>query len=194
MRWLLVPLLGIALGAATSASDAAAGGLDQTSFDRVVSMVLNAGFVWAGAGVLAGWLLGESRLSRGALAGVTTLVAAVLAYYAYGVLVGDRTDAHLASVSGFVRLWAAAAFLAGPVLGAVGVLCRRAGVLGFLARIVVPVGATVELLVLRHLDGESFRVDPALAWTQAAVVGCAALSVLAAATGLRRAAAPGRTT
>lgn len=193
MRWLMVPILGAALGTATSASDVAAGGMDQTPVDRAVSMVLNAGFVWAGAAVLAGWLLAERRLARTAVAGICTLLTAVLAYYTYGVLIGDRAAGGLDTVSGMVRLWAGAALVVGPVLGALGALCRSTGLPGVLARLVVPSGAIFEMVVLRGLDEESFRVDPVLARTQAAIVAIAALSILAAVVAARRRSTPGRT-
>ncbi|HVK28696.1 MAG TPA: DUF6518 family protein [Nocardioides sp.] len=180
MRWILVIGLGLALGSAAAASDAAAGALDQTPLDRATSMLLNAGCVWAGAAVLAGWLVRGVRPSRGALAGTAALVVGVLTYYGYGVLLGDRTANGAAAVSAHVRLWAIAAVAAGPPLGAIGTWCRAAGARAFLARSVVPVGAITEMLVVRGLDVRTFEVDPALAWVQSAIVLVAALSILAA--------------
>jgi len=168
VRWILVIGLGLALGSAAAASDAAAGALDQTPLDRATSMLLNAGCVWAGAAVLAGWLVRGVRPSRGALAGTAALVVGVLTYYGYGVLLGDRTANGAAAVSAHVRLWA------------IGTWCRAAGARAFLARSVVPVGAITEMLVVRGLDVRTFEVDAALAWVQSAIVLVAALSILAA--------------
>lgn len=177
MRWLLVVMTGIALGAATAASDTAAGGLDQTAWDRAWGMLLNAGFVWAGSAVLAGWIVSRSGLVAGAAAGFVVLVCAVGGYYTYGVTLGDRADVGLAALSGVIRLWLVASVVAGPLLGAAGVWTRRDDRLGLLARLVVPVGALAEMLVVRRLGTGTFRVDPALAWTQSFVVSGAVLGV-----------------
>lgn len=179
MRWTWAVLLGIALGAATAAVDVVAGGLDQTPAWRAVSMLLNAGCVWAGLAVLGGWILGTPW--RGALAGVGSLASAVGAYYGYGLISGDRAGIGFGGTSGTVRMWLVLAVVAGPLLGSAGALARRSGLVGTIAALVVPVGATVEMLVLRSLGPEAFRVDPWQAWTQVAVVvaavGGAALAV-----------------
>jgi hypothetical protein len=80
-------------------------------------------------------------------------------------------------------MWALLAVVVGPVLGLAGALVRRPGPVGLIAVLVVPVGVVVEMVGLRRLSGETFAVDPALAWAQAAMVvgaiagGCSALVV-----------------
>ena len=176
-------MIGSTLGAATATADTAAGGLGQTSWDRAWGMLLNAGFVWAGSAVLAGWLVSRSGLVAGAAAGCVVLVCAVAGYYTYGVTLGDRADVGLSALSGVIRLWLVASVVAGPLLGATGVWTRRGDVLGLLARLVVPAGALTEMLVVRRLGAGTFRVDPALAWIQAFVVTAAVLGALRAVVG-----------
>ncbi len=180
-RWLSVVGLGMALGVATAWVDVRAGGLEQDGLWRAASMVLNSGSAWAALAVVGGWLIG--RPLAGAVAGTVALVAAVVGYYAFGVLAGDRTSVGLAGVSGAIRMWALLAVVVGPLLGLAGALVRRPGVVGLIAVLVVPVGVVVEMVGLRRLSGETFAVDPALAWAQAAMVvgailgGCSALVV-----------------
>jgi hypothetical protein len=171
----------MALGVATAWVDVRAGGLEQDGVWRAASMVLNSGSAWAALAVVGGWLIG--RPLAGAVAGTVALVAAVVGYYAFGVLAGDRTDVGLAGVSGAVRMWALLAVVVGPVLGLDGALVRRPGLIGLVAVLVVPVGVVVEMVGLRRLSSETFAVDPTLAWAQAGMVlgailgGCLALVV-----------------
>jgi hypothetical protein len=180
-RWLSVVGLAMALGVATAWVDLRAGGLEQDGLWRAASMVLNSGSVWAALAVVGGWLIG--RPLAGAVAGTVALVAAVVGYFAFGVLAGDRTDVGFAGVSGAVRMWALLAVVVGPVLGLAGALVHRPGLVGLVAVLVVPVGVVVEMVGLRRLSGETFAVDPALAWAQAGMVvgailgGCSALVV-----------------
>jgi hypothetical protein len=180
-RWLSVVGLAMALGVATAWVDVRAGGLEQDGLWRAASMVLNSGSAWAALAVVGGWLIG--RPLAGAVAGTVALVAAVVGYYAFGVLAGDRTDVGIAGVSGAVRMWALLAVVVGPVLGLAGALVHRPGAVGLIAVLVVPVGVVVEMVGLRRLSGETFAVDPALAWAQAGMVvgailwGCAAVVV-----------------
>ena len=102
-------------------------------------------------------------------------MAAVAGYYAFGVLAGDRTDVGFAGVSGAVRMWALLAFVVGPVLGLAGALISRPGLVGLVALLVVPIGIVVEMLGVRRLSGETFAVDPTLAWAQAVMVAAAVL-------------------
>jgi hypothetical protein len=167
-RWLFVVGLGMALGVATAWVDVKAGGLGQDGLWRAASMVLNSGSAWAALAVVGGWLIG--RPLAGAVAGTVALVAAVVGYYAFGVLAGDRTYVGFAGVSGAVRMWALLAVVVGPALGLAGALVRRPGLVGLVAVLVVPVGVVVEMVGLHRLSGETFAVDPALAWAQAAMV------------------------
>jgi hypothetical protein len=172
-RWLSAVGLGVALGVVSAWVDVRAGGLEQDGSWRAASMVLNSGSAWAALAVVGGWLIG--RPLAGAVAGTVALVAAVVGYYAFGVLAGDRTDVGFAGVSGAVRMWALLAVVVGPVLGLAGALVRRPGLIGLVAALVVPVGVVVEMVGLHRLSGQTFAVDPALAWAQAMMVAAAVL-------------------
>jgi hypothetical protein len=167
-RWLSVAVLGVALGVATAWSDVIAGGLEQDGMSRALSMALNSGSAWAALAALGGWLIGRPIAS--ALAGFVALLAAIAAYYLFGVLAGDRAQVGFAGIGGAVRMWALLAVVAGPILGVAGAMIRRPGKTGLLAALVVPAGVTVEMLGLRRLGGETFAVDPALAWAQTVMV------------------------
>ncbi|MEO8468074.1 MAG: DUF6518 family protein [Chloroflexota bacterium] len=172
-RWLSVVGLGITLGVATAWVDVRAGGLEQDGLWRATSMVLNSGSAWATLAVVSGSLIG--RPFAAALGGTIALMCAVAGYYAFGVVVGDRAQVGLAGVSGAVRMWAILAVVVGPVLGFAGSQIRRSGIIGFVAGLIVPVGIVVEMLGLRRLSGETFAVDPALAWAQTSMVAVAIL-------------------
>ena len=168
MRWVVVVCLGAALGLAAAAADVLAGGLNQDDAWRAVSMLLNAGCVWAGLAVLGGWLLRTP--GRGAIAGLLGLSCSLMGYYAGGLIYGDRAHVGLGGLSGVIRVWTVAAVLAGPLLGGVGALIRRAGAPGLVAALVLPVGTVAEILFLHRLASESFVIDPWLAWTQLVLI------------------------
>ena len=171
--WAKVLVLGVALGVATSWADANAGGLEPNELVRATGMVLNSGSAWAALAVVSGWLI--ARPVASAFAGAGALMAAVAAYYVFGVLAGDRTHVGFTGVSGVVRMWLVLAVVAGPILGLSGALARRPGLVGLVAMLVVPIGILVEMLGVRRLNGETFAVDPALAWAQAAMVAGAVI-------------------
>lgn len=106
---------------------------------RVASLVANSGAAWAGSGVLGGWLLGSAL--RGLAGGPVALVAAVVAYYLLGAVVGSETPDGSAEQ---IALFSLIALVAGPVLGVVGGAIRRRGALGLMAALVVPLGACAE--------------------------------------------------
>ncbi len=176
-RWAVVLALGALLGIATGAADALSGGLPPNDLARAVSVILNTGSMWAVLGVLAGWLVGRSL--PGAVAGAAALLTAVIGYYGFGVLLGDRTGVGFAGVAGVVRLWALAALVAGPALGLVGAAIHRGGGIGLVASLVVPAGVLIEVIGLRQLDGRTFAVDPVLAIAQAAMVVAAVVAAAA---------------
>ncbi|MCA9686965.1 MAG: hypothetical protein KC457_32665 [Myxococcales bacterium] len=187
MRWMAVLGVSAALGLLAAASDVRAGGLDQTGFDRAVSSLLNAGWLWAGLAVFAGWVLaGRYRWPVSTAGGFVALETAVAGYYAYGVLAGDRAGSGLAGISAAARLWAVSAVVLGVLLGAVGHHARRSDLLGSVARAVVPVGALAEVLVVRRLDADAFAVDPWLAWSGATVVVLAVVCLAAISIGALR--------
>ncbi len=137
-------------------------------------MLLNSGTLWAASAVLAGWIVTRTTSAMlGALAGFAVLICAVLGYYVYGVTLGDRVGLGISALSGSVRVWLIASFIAGPLLGLAGAWTRRRDAVGVVARLLVPVGAVVEMVFYDRLRPDTFRVDPSLAWTQATVVAVA---------------------
>ncbi len=164
------------LGVVASISDRWGSGLPPHQGWRVVSIVTNAGSVWAGVAVLAGWIV--VRRGAAVLAGWAALVLAVAGYYAAGLLVGDRVDVGLAGVTGALRLWLVAAVVMGPVLGLVGHLARRRDLAGTLARMVVPTGVLAEVVGRFRLSTGDLSVDPVRGWTLVLMVAVAAASAL----------------
>lgn len=182
--WVLVSVAGLVVGVAAARFDMLGSGLRPNDTIRVVGMVLNAGAVWAGLAVLCGWII--ARLPGAAAAGLLGLALAVAGYYAYGALLGDRTQVGFGGLTGVIRLWAMFALVAGPILGVVGALIRRPGWIGFVAALVVPAGVLVEMIGIRRLGLETFAVDPALGWGQAGLVVLAIAGAAAAAIRLAR--------
>lgn len=158
MRWLIGA--GLAFGALTASVNALSGSHPVL---KPLSQVLGSGWAWAGIGVLAGALL----VTRPSRAAVLTLLSAVIGYYLVdlwrGVYVAlDPSDplynvdpAHAgtvtlwASLAGDLMRWGVAAVLLGPLLGLVGVATRRSDWLGLCCRLAIPLGAAVEMLVMR---------------------------------------------
>lgn len=176
MRWLWVVLIGGVVGSGAALADSFAGSLEQTGWQRALSLVLNAGFVWAGAAVLCGWLMVRPRWA--APAGSVVLLCAVGFYYVVGATLGDRTTVGLGALSGAAGLWLAAALVAGPLLGLAGALIHRGGIAGTLAALIVPAGAAAEILGVRRLASQDASVDPWLFWTQTLIVVIAAGSAI----------------
>jgi hypothetical protein len=143
--------VGAVLGVTTSVADHVVLWLGQDGLARGdrsraaqiadgVSLILDSGWAWAATAVLAGWLAcraGE-RLWMAAVSGGLALIVGTLVFY------GWRGE-FAASITEF---WLIASVLFGPVLGAIGGLSRRSGLLGSLAALVVPVGAMVNILWL----------------------------------------------
>ncbi|MGD7733126.1 DUF6518 family protein [Propionibacteriaceae bacterium G57] len=105
-----------------------------------ISKLANAGVVWAGVSVLAGWLV--RRPVQAAVAGVAAGEVALLSHYLLGQLMHAPT-----SVIQGNEIWLLAAALFGAPLGLVGAAMRRPGPLGTLAALVVPLGAIAEPFV-----------------------------------------------
>ncbi|MFB4286305.1 hypothetical protein ACBI99_01605 [Nonomuraea sp. ATR24] len=175
--------VGAVFGAATSLANAAATlTLDLESAEattrgwslmEIVSLMLDAGWAWAGLGVLAGWRATRGgaptgrRLARGAVAGVVALLAATAAYYIADTIVHDVSSGSYAYDT--VYWWVASA-LFGPVLGAIGACAGHPGVIGMLARLTVPVGAAVQMAVLPPGRNDVLtNIGQWVVWTAAAV-------------------------
>ncbi|MCE1180404.1 MAG: hypothetical protein LWW86_15425 [Micrococcales bacterium] len=103
-----------------------------------VSKVVNAGAVWAGLMVLAGWLL--RRPAPAAVAGVVSGELALVAHYGLGQLTGIYDSDIWASN----LYWFIAPLLFGVPLGLIGAAARRRDLWGLCAGLVVPLGAVLE--------------------------------------------------
>lgn len=159
-RILVAALLGVALGLGASASNA---------WPSALIYVLNAGWAWAGVMVVGGLF---ARTPLGGM--VTALVAAAFANTAY--YLGDSWWAG-ASRSGVVverdsfmsalpevGFWILVALVLAPGLGAVGALQRRRDLWGLLAVMVVPVGASVEMLLPRRWAETTATEESVVRW------------------------------
>lgn len=148
-----------------------------------LSQVLGVGWSWAGLGILVGALARR----RPAVAAIVTLLLAVVGYYLVDLWNGvythhdrdhpgydiDPTQAPVVTswdgLIGDMIFWGAAAVLFGWVLGPVGAWARRAGWAGLLCRLVVPVGAAVEMFVLRLPFELQLQPRPVVVATMVAV-------------------------
>lgn len=107
-----------------------------------LSVLANAGIVWGGLMVLAGWLVAPP-LRAALVAGPAAGVLGLAAHYGLGGLTGLMPwESFRDNVPWFV-----VAAVLGVPLGAVGALARRTDVLGLVARMVVPLGAILEPVV-----------------------------------------------
>ena len=111
---------------------------------EVASHLLGVGWGWAGLAMVAGWLAGTG--ARGAAAAVLALLAATTAYYGtHSVL---RQEPFVWYWREMLLLWWPASVVLGPALGAVGASIGRPGVVGLLAGLTLPVGATAQTIWL----------------------------------------------
>jgi hypothetical protein len=115
-----------------------------TEVAEVGSLLLDVGWAWAAVAVAAGWLAGA--IVRAAAAGAVSLITATAAYYFTDSLLRDES---LAGHVGETRYWWLASLTLGPFLGAVGASLVRSGLIGLLARLIVPVGALVQTIFLQ---------------------------------------------
>ncbi|WP_194256547.1 hypothetical protein [Actinomyces faecalis] len=105
---------------------------------KTVSKLVNCGTLWAGTGVLAGWLMRRPLASF--VAAVLATEGALALHYGLGQMLGMYNagiwveNAH----------WFVLGVLACGPLGLVGRVARQPGWLGCTARLVVPLGAVAE--------------------------------------------------
>jgi hypothetical protein len=156
--------LGAVVGVLSSLANAA-----SSPVGVAASLVLNAGWAWAAVPVAAGWCAGTWR--AGAVAGVLALAVTTTAYY-----VTDSFLRHepIGMYRHEMRYWWLAGVGFGSLLGGVGGLVRRPGVLGLLAGLTVPVGAAVEMAWLPRWDATS--MPPTLDAVRVVVWAAAALA------------------
>jgi hypothetical protein len=137
---------------------------------RALDIVLNAGWLWAGVGVLAGRVQRDKTVA--ALTATADVFLTVLTYWVVGSLQAEGTLG-LASLTPHIRAWLFIAVVAGPPLGLAGFWARRGGISGLAARLLIPAAIVMEELIIHPLDRAAFPVDPWLSWTHAAMAGLA---------------------
>ncbi|WP_246264044.1 hypothetical protein [Acrocarpospora pleiomorpha] len=142
------------------------------SIAEIVSVLLDSGWAWAGLAVAVGWLItraGESHptaLAQGAAAGALALLAATTAYSVVDTI---RTAEHFSWYGAEPLVWWITSVIFGAPLGAVGACAKRPGTIGLLARLTVPVGATVQMIVLPPGRNEVVEtIGKTIVWTVAA--------------------------
>lgn len=140
--WVVVSVLGLGVVSLLSnvTTTAQLSGADQGLFAlrRTASLLLNAGTLWAGVSVLAGWLV--RRPTAAAAAGLLAGAAALGVHYGAGELTGLMPPGSFASNA----MWFAAAAVTGAPLGLVGAAARSHSGWGRVAALVVPTGAVLE--------------------------------------------------
>ncbi|MFI7046347.1 hypothetical protein [Streptosporangium sandarakinum] len=139
---------------------------------EIVSVLVDSGWAWAGFAVLVGWLVaraddGRSGMTVPAAAGALALLAATAAYSFVDTVRGGGPLSSWYESEPLV--WWITSVLFGAPLGVVGACARRPGAVGLLARLTVPVGAAVQMVVLP--PGRNERIEAmgqAIVWTAAA--------------------------
>lgn len=119
-----------------------------------LSNLVNSGTVWGGLLLLAGWLV--QRPVQAALAGMLAGEFALIIHYALGQLFGI----YEAAIWPENWHWFVIALTAGPILGLMGAAARRGDVWGLLFRLVVPVAAIAEPVVLGMFAVPDFWSTP----------------------------------
>lgn len=165
----------VSLGSNVTTTSQLAGEANMLLAGRwTLSKLVNAGTVWAGLAVLSGWLV--RRPAPAVAAGVVALFTACVVHYGVGIAVGMFGPDVWAANSH----WLLAAMVMGGPLGLVGAIARRLDPWGVAARLVVPVGAVLEPLVLGRFTTPAYLTWPdqvaeiisGLALLTAGVVGC----------------------
>ncbi|MGV9309556.1 hypothetical protein ACWDLG_39845 [Nonomuraea sp. NPDC003727] len=108
---------------------------------------------------------GGRAVARGAVAGVLALIAATAAYYCLDSVLRDEPLSWYWPET--VRWWVASVLFGTP-LGAVGASIRRPGLAGLLAKLTVPVGAAVQMVVLPPRESDLIAT-PLVVWAAAAM-------------------------
>ncbi len=119
-----------------------------------ISMLVNAGTVWAGLAVVSGWLV--RRPVQAFAAGVVALLVALVVHYGVGLILG-MFDQNVWTENQY--FFQAAVVLCGP-LGLVGAIARRPDLWGVVARLVVPAAAVLEPFVIGMLTSPAIMPWP----------------------------------
>jgi hypothetical protein len=152
--------VGLLLGVAAAAGDRGMG-LHTSDIARVVFWIPNIGSVWIAVAFFTGAWFRRPWMSSAA--GCASLVSAVVAYYAFGLTLGDRAHLGLAAIGPTLLFWLVAAFVGGPTFGFLGFAFRHGrkglGLLGALSLPVIIMGESGYQLVreLPYLGNDPWR-------------------------------------
>ena len=119
-----------------------------------IRKLANSGTIWAGLGITCGWLV--RRPLPAAAAGIFGSLFSLTAHYALGQVFGTFD----ATIWAEKRSWFVAALVFGAPLGLVGAMARRTDAVGLGARLVIPLGAILEPIVLGMLTVSNEWPDP----------------------------------
>ncbi|WP_214102847.1 hypothetical protein [Acrocarpospora catenulata] len=153
------------------------------SIAEIISVLLDSGWAWAGLAVAVGWLVTRTEenrpagLLRGAAAGALALLAATAAYSVVDTI---RNGMDFPWYQSEPLVWWFASVIFGAPLGAIGACVKRPGVIGLLARLTVPIGATVQMILLPPGRNEVIEtIGKTIVWTLAATsIGFAVIRFL----------------
>jgi hypothetical protein len=141
------------------------------SVPEIISVLLDSGWAWAGLAVAVGWLVtrvGQSSPAESAAAGALALLAATAAYSIVDTL---RSAGPFLWYESEPLVWWVTSVIFGAPLGAVGAYVKRPGASGLLARLTVPVGAAVQMVVFPPGRNEVIEtIGKTIVWTGAAAI------------------------
>lgn len=149
--WLLVVIAALALAVVswatniTTMSQISGEANEFTTFRLTISKLANSGTAWAGLAILSGWLV--RRPLQSFVAGIVGSEFSLAAHYAMGRVSG-MFDATTWAEN---RSWFVLGLLICGLLGLIGAAATRRGPWGLATRMVVPVGALLEPLVVDML-------------------------------------------
>ncbi len=103
-----------------------------------LSKFINAGAIWAGLAIWAGWCM--TGKGRAAVAGPLACTTALLIHYG----LGQALSVYDSDVWASNAYWFVAAVILGIPLGLVGAIAHRPGPLGWIAALVAPAGVIAE--------------------------------------------------
>ncbi|GAB1821290.1 hypothetical protein [Herbidospora sp. RD11066] len=181
--------LGAGFGTATSLANALSGefaDLESAEFTtsgwslpEIVAVALDSGWAWAGLAIAAGWLLtrdttrrswpqARAAVVRGAVVGPVALLAATVAYALVDTVRSGAPLSEWIYAESFV--WYLASVVFGAPLGVVGACAHLTGIVGLLAKLTLPVGAALQMVVLPPGRNEVVReIGQVTVWTAAAL-------------------------
>lgn len=112
------------------------------AFRFTFSKLASSGVAWAGLAILCGWLVRGPL--QAAAAGVLGSLLALFVHYGLGWMSGMFSSADLLDNN----YWFVTGAIVGGPLGLIGAVARRFDNWGLMARMVVPVGAMLEPIVI----------------------------------------------